>query len=883
MDRSSQERFLLLRLAAMTCLLVMALLAPRYMRWRDVAAWWNPPPQRNVSGTPKVLSDFVQIHVPHEPLRSGPVKMIAGAPARLERDLEADAYEARTREGVLESAELAESRHALLGEDGESAPGRFAPLGPPVASEVGGETIGEENVPSNEVLPPLMPAHDVLPEALRLPRSELETGRQMRLASQTTENLSAISVWPRPTVLLVALQAIDWHPRSKQWAGEVLAELDQLASVESIESSQSKQILDRLAKLAAQVPGFVRTIEGVDLQAHVLATAESLHRRVIVWQQVQKIAANGEDLQAVAYLDSAKIRAQARAAIASIPGEKAPQAWREYLLLDQLERLLAVPTLDTHDRALVARAVLERMNSTQFTRRQRDVLDRPAMRQLAGMLRAASTEPANVLEVIYAIEQFEETRTMPDASRLAFAAASLRWSTGEESAELVRRIDDNYRAANVRIAVTGDLLNRLLPKQEVKTEDVSEQILSAWVSGERDLRIKLLARLVPDEDQWRLGLEASGTAETDTASFAEGATLYTQGTGSFTARKLFVVDRNDLHAWPAEAEASYSGQLYGASTRWDMLPIISRLARDRAAQAYAENEWAAQQEVETKLRERAAEILDRESQKPLLEARGKLQKNLLIPLANMAIEPAPLRLYTSDKRIVGYYRVAGVHQLGGHTQRPWAPVNSLLSMQMHETAINNVLAGLRLEGRSDHLHTLYRDVWTQFGVSDVEIPEDMPEDVMIRFADEEAARVRLHDGKMTVTLRLAELRSEKRIWKDLIVENDYAPDLASRRAILVRDGTVSLDAERLRVADQFALRGIFTKIFSDNDQIPLIAKQLAENPGVADVEVSQFIIRDGWLGLAWGPKRTVTVNAAAPAEESFDREAQVFEGSENRR
>jgi hypothetical protein len=872
MDRNSHERFLLPRLLLMACLLALALLSAKFLRWRDVARWWNPQPQRAVSRTPKVLCDFVRISVPHEPLRSQrEVATIADEPARIERDLEADAYEARDAgAGNSAARDLVAGLSATVTDrDAASEDGQLAPLGPPVASEV---IVGDPDPDaSDEVLPPPMPAHDVLPEALRLPRAELETGHRLRLASQASSSLHAISVWPRPTALVQALRSIDWHPRSKTWASDVLAQLDTLAQVDAIESSESKQVLNNLAKLAAQVPTFVRTIDAPDLQAHVLATAEALHRRVIVWQLVQKIAADGEDLQAIAYIDSSRIRAQARAAIASIPGEKAPRAWREFLLLDELDRLLAIATLEPHDRALIARAVLERMNSSQFTARQRELLNRPAMHQLAGMLRATATEPANVLEVIYAIEQFEETRTMPDAGRLAFAAASLRWSTGEKSAELVRRIDDNYRAANVRIAVTGDLLNRLLPKPQTKTEDVGEQILSAWVAGERDLRTKLLVRLIPDDDQWRLGLEATGTADTNTASYAGDATLFTQGSGTFTARKLFVVDRNDLHAWPAEAEATYSGQLMGASTRWDALPIISRLARDRAAEAYAENEWAAQQEVEAKLRERAAAILDKESQEPLLEARGKLRKNLLIPLSNMAVEPTPLRLYTSEERIVGYYRVAGVHQLGGHTPRPWAPSDSLLSMQLHETAINNVLAGLRLEGRADHLHTLFRDVWAQFGVADVEIPANMPDDVVIRFADEEAARVRLADGKMTVTLRLAEMRSEKRIWRDIVVENDYAPDLNSRRAVLVRAGSVSLEAERLRVSDQFALRGIFTKIFSDNDQIPLVARELADNPGVASLGVTQFIIRDGWVGLAWGPRRAAT--AAATGEESFSREA----------
>jgi hypothetical protein len=119
---------------------------------------------------------------------------------------------------------------------------------------------------------------------------------------------------------------------------------------------------------------------------------------------------------------------------------------------------------------------------------------------------------------------------------------------------------------------------------------------------------------------------------------------------------------------------------------------------------------------------------------------------------------------------------------------------------------------------------------------------------------------------MEVIIKLKSLETERRTWRDLVVRNFYVPDPSTRRAVLVRDSSVRLVGERLGVRDQIALRGIFSKIFADSE-FPLLSEQLANNPGVADLEVTQYVIRDGWIGLALGlPPR-------GEATQSVDREA----------
>jgi hypothetical protein len=125
---------------------------------------------------------------------------------------------------------------------------------------------------------------------------------------------------------------------------------------------------------------------------------------------------------------------------------------------------------------------------------------------------------------------------------------------------------------------------------------------------------------------------------------------------------------------------------------------------------------------------------------------------------------------------------------------------------------------------------------------------------------------------MEVILQVAELRTERRVWRDLIVRNFYAPDPSSLDARLVRDSSVRLKGEQLGIRDQVALRGIFTKLFGNNDEFSLIPAELAEHPGLADLAITQFVVRDGWVGVAVGlPRSRTTVGEGD--DTALDREA----------
>ena len=54
-----------------------------------------------------------------------------------------------------------------------------------------------------------------------------------------------------------------------------------------------------------------------------------------------------------------------------------------------------------------------------------------------------------------------------------------------------------------------------------------------------------------------------------------------------------------------------------------------------------------------------------------------------------------------------------------------------------------------------------------------------------------------------------------------------------------------------------AVRGIFSRTFSKNRRWNLTPAAFADNPGLADMAITQFEIDGGWMALALGPQTTV--------------------------
>ena len=104
-----------------------------------------------------------------------------------------------------------------------------------------------------------------------------------------------------------------------------------------------------------------------------------------------------------------------------------------------------------------------------------------------------------------------------------------------------------------------------------------------------------------------------------------------------------------------------------------------------------------------------------------------------------------------------------------------------------------------------------------------DVPEDLPENVYVTFADEDPVRVDCQDGRVRLTIRLKELEQEgtRNRWTNFTVRAYYAPSADQLDANLYRDGIIELigDNRPLPIGQRAALSRSGSSCTSIDDRL----------------------------------------------------------------
>ena len=130
------------------------------------------------------------------------------------------------------------------------------------------------------------------------------------------------------------------------------------------------------------------------------------------------------------------------------------------------------------------------------------------------------------------------------------------------------------------------------------------------------------------------------------------------------------------------------------------------MVRSIARQQYDSKAQAARWETEGLVARTAQTRLDEEVDQQLTQATEQFRQRVLEPLHQLGLDPETVDLETTTDRLIARYRLAGPRQVGAFTPRPQAPADSLFSLQIHESVLNNTAACLELHGRDMDLRSL---------------------------------------------------------------------------------------------------------------------------------------------------------------------------------
>lgn len=655
----------------------------------------------------------------------------------------------------------------------------------------------------------------------------------------------------------------------REWIDHTRALLRQSIVYRGLAHPASAADLLALEKKAQQATQLGNALPDHNLGRIVNSVSYSLTRRVAVWRSIQQCF-NDSSAPLATSRNPDSARQELMAAIAAV-GQKIGSTgdsanWRKYLMLAELESWAQSPHDIWTEGNSLALAALSRLHWQRLSETQKQFLAQPEFEELGSQLLVWGREPIDYRQLLAELETLEEDPISRVGARLASTVQVLRLSHEPRQQALAEALNDHYRNANLRLSIAQSLIERLLPQDQVDSRPVRQNILGAETAGDSSVRTQLNVKLVPDESAWNVGIGVEGDLLSLTRSSKGPAVFHNMSTAQIDSRRFLRIDPHGYNISSAPTQVTSQDYLRKMSTDFDSLPIIGDLARFLVREQFDQKRGIAKRITQRIIAREADEELDRRLEESLQRAEKELASRLVGPLERLNLNPLVVAMNTTEERLTIRYRVANEAQMAASTPRPRAPTDSLLSMQVHQSAINNSIAQIGLSGRLWTLPELYERLGETFQGAKWTLPQDMQsevEEIRIRFADSRPATVELVDGRMRLTLRIAEFRQGDRLHIErFVVASNYIPVADGLTAELIRDGVVEIVSNH----DRLKLRLIFAKIFVANPQIPLISESWAGDPRSEGLAVSQVDIRDGWLAVAIssaGSERAAEVTARA--------------------
>ncbi|MFM8893351.1 MAG: hypothetical protein ACKOTB_17350, partial [Planctomycetia bacterium] len=484
---------------------------------------------------------------------------------------------------------------------------------------------------------------------------------------------------------------------------------------------------------------------------------------------------------------------------------------------------------------------------------------------------AAGRTVVEIARLLDAIERFESAPSAAQASTVTSALGTIASFYPTAARGMLKAVEDHYLAPNVRIAVHQEFLERMLPGATVDTSRFQDVVLGREVRGTRTVERTTVLRLVPDEDEISFHLEVHGDIASRAITDAGPVSVTARSTSEFTVHKPIKISSQGLLFGQAKGSASNRSHVDNIQTSFDSVPVMGSLVRNMARSQQADSMPEANREVIDKIVSRACREVDTQAEPQFAQMADRVRSRVWLPLERLGLEPTAVAMQTTPTLATMRLRLAADSQLAAHTPRPRASADAMLSLQVHESSANNALARLAIAGRRLTLEELIGAVCTQLGI-ETRIPDELPQDVTVAFAQEQPLRVECRDGLVHVYVDLDAIESGRRDWYDISTHVAYKPVCAGQQVFLEREGPIQLRGKGQEGRMELALRTVFGKIFPKERRIALLPESVAANPRLADMQASQAITSDGWLAVAFEQRPEPPTVTTAPGKPAPNRQ-----------
>jgi hypothetical protein len=707
-----------------------------------------------------------------------------------------------------------------------------------------------------------------VPEPIENLRSVFGPTRQgsIRLVAYRGENPDSAAAgepaktfWPKPETLLGQIKTLQQIPLARRWSTDTLTILDSIAKA-SPDSEHLPRLLNQLEHQAQRLPQLAQavrqhgsiSVETVWQQSEISRTDYRLSRRLAVWKALQRSSGNSSSTNNRNPVSNASFR--------GISFSDVDSRWIEYLKLKEFRDTFAVLNPDPKTQKQVARDILARVYSPVLKPQQAAYVQQVIDPQIISFLKMHASDPVDLSDLMTRIEHYESRCSSLTGFYLNDQYQDLLWSHDPADQAIAIEVQTHYRNANFRCAISGQLLNRLVPVLPTTAQPVSENIKGAQVSGQSHVSNQLHVNLVPDPNRITLQIATQGHVHSDTIAKTNAFRIQNRGNAQFQVVKRISIGRDGIDSSERPQALSSANQfVVGVQSNLDDVPVLGWMARKLAFKKLREQAPETDRIFQQKVSHSAESQMQNQVDKGLAKLKRSTFTNLLQPLLAMDLEPVPMQLATTQQQVVMRYRLAGRDQMAANTARPRDSGSSLMSFQLHQSAVNNMIARIGLNGNKFTIQELAKHLREVVGAPQMESADPPSEQhAEFEFAHFDPIRFDFVEDRLNVTLNLKSLKigESGKTWKNVSLTAAYHLNATGMMIDLQQDdeGT-RIKGKRLRFSDKAAISTIMKVMFKQEYSLNALPAKFNERIGGQDLEVSQFVVSDGWIAVSVDDRR----------------------------
>ena len=692
--------------------------------------------------------------------------------------------------------------------------------------------------------------------------------------TQSTTEADSGPKWVRASALIEQLEAVQDIPQAATWASETISILESLAKTQIGATNELGAYLVQLQNqrnLIPQVQASIWTESQYSPDAGYLASQNAIavqrigyriDRRLEIWAPLSQLKTTTN------FTDPWSTPASFRRI--SI-GQLDPR-WSEYLKLSDFRETFRSINPNPAQQKKVSRELLARLSSPVLTPAQKQYLDSSIDPSVFEFLRGHASNSIDIELLLRRIERYESQPVASAGHYLNDSFQDLVWSTDPAQNVIARNLQTHYRNANIRFSVSSRLLNRMIPQLPAMAEPVSETVQGAKISGNTQISNNLRIALEPNPTKLAIRLESMGHVDADTVARTNTFRVANQGSADFQVFQNLRIGPEGINALEAPYSVSSANQnVVGLQSKLDNVPLVGWMARKLATKKLREDAPQTTQLFKEKVRVSAENRMQQEVPKYVEKLRYYTYKNLMEPLIQMDLEPQAVQMSTSAEQLMMRYRIAGPDQMAANTARPRDSGHSLISFQLHQSAVNNAISRVGLSGNTFTIDELTKHLGEVIGMTgqtshgfqdspDGQVESESSDQVAeIGFSSLAPIGIEFVEDRFRITLNLKSLKvGEKgKKWKNLTLVAAYKPVASGMQFVLEQDDqeTRIKGRKRIKFTDKAAISTVMKVLFKKQYVVNALPQQVRSRIGGENLMISQLVISDGWLGLSFDDRQ----------------------------